>query len=168
MKQELLDLGVDTKYQGRVEYGFSLSDRYAPAITVFLSPSSATEALSLNSDTADWVLAAVKKLDALGRLHKGWDSYGGLPISAEARRVTFDALEWLKCRPLPIPQVVLGSNGDVSLEWRAKGRELELGFGESGKVGYVKVDPQGEIEEGEEEKEVRTKLASLTSWLTGG
>src|SRR6267142_667268 len=98
MKHDLFDIGVTTNSSTATEYRFQLANSWNPdaaLISFHLSPF-ATEALSLSSDTADWVIEAVKKLNALGQLNRGWDSYGGSPISAAARRVTFDALEWLK------------------------------------------------------------------------
>src|SRR5580692_4082792 len=43
-------------------------------------------------DRSGWVFEAAKKLEALGRLQPGWDSYGGLPLLPEAKRLTHQVL----------------------------------------------------------------------------
>src|SRR5712691_9273818 len=77
--------------------------------------------LLLRGTTAPWVIDAAKKLEALGRLPTGWDSYGGLPLDSDAKNLTVSALGWLEDKNLPVPAVVLGSAGTVQLEWRVKG-----------------------------------------------
>lgn len=81
-------------------------------VQVFLPDTSSTPSLNLTR-TADWVLEAVTRLEALGALQHGWDSYGGHPLSPEARAVTVRALRWLDKEDLPTPSVVLGSGGTV-------------------------------------------------------
>ncbi len=116
---------------------------------------------------AGWVLEAAKKLEALGRLPAGWDSYGGLPLRHEVREMTVRVLDRLKVTSLPVPTVALGSNGTVHLEWEAQGRELELGLGAGATVGYVKVGPDGEIDEGQADAG-NQEILRLTRWLMGG
>jgi hypothetical protein len=169
MISDLAEFTVATKYSPPINYGMTLSSATTagfavhPLISVIL-PSAF---LPLTGDTAPWVLEAVKKLDAIGKLRRGWDSYDGLPLSAGAKRMTFDALEWLKGQNLPVPAVVLGSSGTVNLEWRTNGKELELelGLGEGGAIEYVKVDAQGEMEEGVESAAIEERLRTLTDWL---
>ena len=128
-----------------------------------------SDALDLREGAAAyWAFEAAKKLENLGALRQNWDSYGGLPLSPTAKRITFDALGWLKNQDLPVPAVVLGSAGTVHLEWRSKGRELEIGFGPAETIEFVKIDNQGHIEEGEADAEIRQRLRLLTSWLMNG
>ena len=153
------------------DYGISLCsvgairDDSVPIIDVQLRSATSSNALALDANTAVWVFEAVKKLEKLSHLERNWDSYDGLPLSPESRIITFDVLGWLKNQDLPVPSVVLGSNGTVHLEWRLKGKELELGFDGPRAMQYVKVSAEGNIDEGEENAELREKLCVLTSWL---
>jgi hypothetical protein len=121
--------------------------------------------LVLSGSTASWVLDAAKKLEALGKLPAGWDSYGGLPLDSNAKKLTVSVLGWLGGNDLPVPAVVLGSAGTVQLEWRAKGKELEVELGKDNAVEFVKVYPNGDIEEGEEKANLPQRLRGLTRWL---
>jgi hypothetical protein len=129
---------------------------------------STSNALALDADTAAWVFEAAKKLDSLGKLRRNWDSYDGLPLSPGAKRITFDALGWLKHQDLPVPAVVLGSGGTVHLEWYSNGKELELGFGESNRMEFCKIDSHGHVEEGDEDQDICSTLTILTEWLRIG
>ncbi len=124
--------------------------------------------LLLRGTTAPWVIDAAKKLEALGRLPTGWDSYGGLPLDSHAKTLTVSALGWLEDKNLPVPAVVLGSAGTVQLEWRVKGRELEIELGKNETVEFVKLAPEGVVEEGEEKTNLPQRLRSLTWWLLYG
>jgi hypothetical protein len=126
------------------------------------------DALILSGCTAPWVIDAAKKLEALGKLSKGWDSYGGLPLNLNARKLTVSSLGWLEDKNLPVPAVVLGSAGTVQLEWTMKGRELEIELGKDDGIEFLKVQPTGETEEGEEKINVPQRLRGLTSWLLNG
>lgn len=124
--------------------------------------------LSLTGSSAAWVYEAAKKLEALGRLRAGWDSYGGRPLSRNSRELTVNVLGWLSSDDLPTPAVVLGSEGDVHLEWRAEGRELEVELGNGGKMAFVKVYPNGNIEEREGQASLPLELRGLAWWLMHG
>ena len=124
--------------------------------------------LVLSGSTASWVIDAAKKLEVLGRLPAGWDSYGGLSLDSNAKKLTVSVLGWLGGNELPVPAVVLGSGGTVQLEWRAKGRELEIELRKDNAIEFVKVDPKGDIEEGEERANLPQRLRGLTWWLLHG
>jgi hypothetical protein len=124
--------------------------------------------LTFNGSTAAWVFEAAKKLEALGRLRPGWDSYGGLSLNPDARTLTVNVLGWLASNELPTPAVVLGSEGGVHLEWRVKGRELEVELGHGQSIAFVKVHPDGQVEEGEERANLPQELRRLTWWLMHG
>ncbi len=124
--------------------------------------------LILSGSSAPWVMDAAKKLEALGKLPPGWDSYGGLTLDANARRLTVSALGWLGNQDLPVPAVVLGSGGSVQLEWKAKGRELDIELGKNETIQFVKVKEGGDILEGEEKAHLPQKLRDLTWWLLSG
>jgi hypothetical protein len=122
------------------------------------------ETLALDA-VAPWVLSAVKKLERLGDLREGWDSHGGRPLRAEAKNATVRAIGFLHRTRLPIPGVVLASDGGVSLEWRSRGKELEVEVGEDGTFEYVQSETGGQISEGHVEKYDQDKLRFLADWL---
>jgi hypothetical protein len=119
----------------------------------------------LSGHTAGWVVAAAKKLDALGRFRANWDSYGGLPLQPGAKALTLRALDCLRLSELPTPAVVLGSGGTVQLEWHNRQKELDLELRDDDTVEYVKVQPDGHMEEGEATKDLALKLRELAQWL---
>jgi hypothetical protein len=123
--------------------------------------------LVLHGSSAPWVIDAAKKLEAIGRLSTGWDSYGGAPLDPDAKRLTVNALGWLENDYLPVPAVVLGSSGSVQLEWRANGRELEVELDKNG-IEFVKIHADSTIEEGEEKANLPQELQRLTWWLMHG
>jgi hypothetical protein len=125
--------------------------------------------LHLTRKTADWVVEAVKQLEAIGRLRNGWDSYGGLPLNLEVKNFVVGVLRSLETDNLPTPAVVLCSPGTVQLEWRALGgKELEIELKEGGIIEFVKVSPQGDVQGGLAQSNVFGELANLTSWLQHG
>jgi hypothetical protein len=137
---------------------------YQPDMQILYSAAGSLDTLALCGDTADWVIEAAQKLEVLGRFRVGWDSYGGLPLRQMAKSLTIRVLHYLCEDELPVPAVVLGSAGTVQLEWKAKGKELEIELGENDTMEFVKVSPGGDIEEGEAMVDP-AKLHDLTSWL---
>lgn len=116
------------------------------------------------ADLSAWLAAAVKKLESLGRLQKGWDSHGGRPLNSQARGLTVHTLGRLNKYPLPVPAVALDNNGCVQIEWKVGGRELDLDVGDRD-IGYVKYDQDGSVQEGLADEGDDEELNSLTNWL---
>ena len=117
------------------------------------------------SRSHDWVLQAARKLEVIGRLKYNWDSYGALPLNTQARQFTVQVLRWLGDEDLPPPAVVLESDGTIQMEWRAKGKELDVGLVNGDRIEYVKVDANGDVGEGAEQIRPVSKLRELTGWL---
>lgn len=136
-----------------------------PTVQIIYSEDSSLSMINLSGDTADWVIEAAKKLEALARFRKGWDSYGGLPLKPRAKELTLQVLRWLRKDELPVPAVALVSGGTVQLEWRIKEKELEVELRDNDTIEFVKVNSDGGIEEGEAEKDLSSELHNLTSWL---
>ena len=132
------------------------------------STSVTMDALTLGHETANWVIAATRKLDKLGRLGPNWDSYGGLPLSPESRSVVVAVLRWLEREDLPTPAVVLGSAGNVQFEWRGKGKELDVDIRGGNQVEFMKLTPSGRIEEGQVSKNLEGRLRDLSQWFLHG
>src|SRR5580765_7878617 len=91
----------------------------------------------------------LKRIDALRRLQRGWDSHDGLPLSADGHRIALDFLTGIRHHDLPVPRVVLASGGTLQFEWRLNSKELEIGCGESSTLEYVKVAAKSNVEEGQ-------------------
>jgi hypothetical protein len=153
MIQELQDLGM------------TINGRSSRPITTAHLAMTSTCYISLNNRTADWVLEAAKKLEALGRLRPGWDSYGGVPLKRGTKELTLRILDWLGTADLPVPAVVLGSGGTVQLEWRTKGKELDVELRDNNTIEFVKVYQAGNIEEGETADNLSAKVHDLSRWL---
>lgn len=127
--------------------------------------------LPLRGQVALWVIATVQKLESLGRLRHGWDSYDGLPLNSEARSRTVETIRSLERTPehanLPVPTVVLNSGGTVGLEWEQAGRELEIDIGADDELVYVTCDTDGKIKEGQVNKDAHF-LNTLIRWFLSG
>lgn len=168
LQLDLKSRGVTTQFTAPTsEYSIVFSDLGARITLPF---SSTTGALAFDAETADWVFAAARKLENIAKLKRNWDSYDGLPLSPVARQTTYDALDWLKHRDLPVPAVVLGSAGTVHLEWYFQGKELEIGFENDGTVEYCKIENDGRADEGQEKQnyEIKKRLMQLAKWLGNG
>jgi hypothetical protein len=144
----------------------AVTDDY-PAVLGFASTGATTSgnALFLSNQTANWVFEAAKRLDSLVRLQPGWDSHGGVALRADTKQLTLDVINWLKSERLPVPAVVLGSGGTIHLEWRKRGKELEVGIGERPGLDFIMVYPDGDIEEGQAKHQLPSRVRDLTSWL---
>ena len=114
---------------------------------------------------APWVFLAVCKLETLESRKEGWDSYGGLPLQSDARELTVHTIKQLGGENLPVPSVVLGSDGTVQLEWRKGGRELDLDLTDKDRIEFVKCDPNGEMEDGFTDSQSSVQLRRLATWL---
>jgi hypothetical protein len=133
-----------------------------------LSITNTTSSFLVIHGSYGWVFDAAKKLQALSMLPPGWDSYGGLPLRPEAREMAARVLDKLQTRPMPVPNVALGSEGNVHLEWRSTGRELEVELGNGTTIDYLKVGPEGDMEEGKTDFLDPQRLANLAGWLVRG
>jgi hypothetical protein len=125
-----------------------------------------TSRSTVELDTAaPWVFGAVRRLESLGRLQHGWDSHRGRPLKPKAKDLTIQTIQWLNREDLPVPNVALGSDGTVQLEWRVGGKELDIDVGDGDVVEYVKYDRQGNTEEGRVEQNTPDELCGLAQWL---
>jgi hypothetical protein len=154
-----------------LEMGTAQTNRYLPKCHVAdsVSITNTTSSFLVIHGRYGWVFDAAKKLQALSVLPKGWDSYGGLPLRPEAREMAARVLDELQARPMPVPNVALGSEGNVHLEWRSTGRELEVELGDGTSIEYLKVGPDGDIvEEGKTDFLDSQRLENLAGWLVRG
>ncbi len=106
-------------------------------------------------------------LDQLKELTRGWDGYEAIPINptiiAEARAFIgeFGAL-------FPgAPQVVPMSKGRLQFEWHRGNRTLEIEFGESSGIHYLKWDSDLGIDEEDIVSTTdRRAIATVLGWFS--
>ena len=125
----------------------------------------ASSEVPANGPAASWVAEAQRKLDQLRRLPRGWDSHDGLPLQPEIGTAAQHVLDRLRDQDLPIPAVVLGSGGTVQLEWRQGGKELELEIEGPDSCTFLRVYPDGHMEEGTIQDDLASGVRRLTRWL---
>jgi hypothetical protein len=113
-------------------------------------------------------LARQRTWDSLSRLPQGWDSYGGTPLLHATRLRVDRFLGFIQHRDLPDPEIAIGSSGDVNVEWRFNGRELEVGIRHVGELEFVKVDERGAVSEGRFNDDVPEEWTPLFDWLSHG
>jgi hypothetical protein len=163
------ELGV-TVHASRRAIGPSAAQPAPPTLSPFGQRNATTLGVInfVGALASSWVFEAAKKLQALGKLRPGWDSHGGLPLKQESKDLTLQVLDQLGEEELPVPSVILGSGGHVSLAWRKKGRELDVELLGGNAIDYVKVSPDGEIEEGKDSASPGGALRGLAGWLLHG
>lgn len=76
--------------------------------------------------TPSWLNRARAKLDELGQLQAGWDSYGAKQVSSLARFAAFELLRQTATRATPAPALIPTSEGLVQIEWHTRGIDLEV------------------------------------------
>ncbi|MBI2195029.1 MAG: hypothetical protein HYU36_23860 [Planctomycetes bacterium] len=116
----------------------------------------------------DWLVETLKKIERLSQLSANWDSYGAQPVKAEILGLSIRLLGSLEGESLPNPLVSAGSAGTVDFEWQFQGRELEVEILDQDRVEYLKVYPDGRMEEGEISPNFPDGLRRLIRWLLHG
>jgi hypothetical protein len=90
---------------------------------------------------------SLQRLDALSRLERDWDSYGGLPLTETAlsradavmRKAVKLFGEALGDRAAPYTVMPI-ADGGVSIEWRGPQGTLNLDIGPSGALSYLLIE----------------------------
>ena len=146
----------------RLRHGLANSYQSLSTVGIFCQQPSAVTTVSLNlTNVAPWVRIAARKLASLEVHKEGWDSYGGHALTPRARDITVQVLGWLNSEELPVPAVVLGSGGTVQLEWRTRGRKLDVDLGEGEEIEFFMIDQEGHIDEGQTERDFPDRLRTL-------
>lgn len=118
--------------------------------------------------TQPWLLETLRSIQRVVMLPANWDSYGSLPPQPDAVEAVFRALDDLKDLPLPPAIVVPVSGGGLQLEWRVSGRELEIEILPDGSSGFLVIQDQRPIAEGDLPSNSNQKLKALSYWLVHG
>lgn len=98
----------------------------------------------MTDSTPAWLGRARSQLEELGRLQPGWDSYGARPISAMARKATYELLQQLASPRTPQPALVPTSDGSIQIEWHTKGIDLEIRVLSTTRVSVYLEDAHGQ------------------------
>ena len=152
----------------RIFLGVTYPDRVQPLRNEQRAPDTKMGNVYAITDAPPWLLATFQKLQEVAQLKKGWDSYGGLPLRQDIRIFAVELLRCIEGKDLQTPAVVLGSAGNVQFEWSSGGRELEIEVVSPNAFEYLKIFPNGEMEEGEVAFEFRDQLQQLMHWLKTG
>src|SRR5438094_720084 len=122
----------------------------------------------INTTTPAWLVESFKKVSRLAELTDNWDSYGAKPPEPAIIDFAIRILGWLEDEKLEIPSIAPTARGTIHFEWSNKGRELEVEVGSDGQFNYLKVFPDGSMEEKESELASPAKIRRLTQWLIKG
>lgn len=83
----------------------------------------------IQSLAAAWLRESINRVETLTTLRAGWDSYDGLPVSAEAAIQAVSFLVSNAHAELARPAIVPQADGGVQIEWHRGGLDLEISFG---------------------------------------
>jgi hypothetical protein len=113
-----------------------------------------------------WQVEAVKRILGFKKLSENWDSYGSKPPSEAAIN---KAIEFVLTVPSEKfqPRILPVSGGAVQLEWRKRGRGLQVEFLPDGTNEYLLIEDGNPIDDGKVLPYINALLVrSLLSWLT--
>ncbi len=139
-----------------LQESFAVS-KIAESATVFTVP---TEGIP------SWIRRTVPQLLRLSSLNVNWDSYGGIAPSLEKLEAVIDLLCYTEIDTFPEPVVVPGSNGEIQLEWYLGNRELEIEFGSTGRLEFLRTDNESGSEDEGVVEDLDT-LRRLLMWVVG-
>jgi hypothetical protein len=80
----------------------------------------------VSEPVVSWRDAVLSRLDDLVKLPRGWDGYGGEPVSFLYASYALRLLEAVCKDDAPEPQIVPGSSGDLQIEWHTPRGDVEL------------------------------------------
>jgi hypothetical protein len=73
-----------------------------------------------------WRDVAIRRLQELVALEKGWDGYQAPPVRFEIAYFTLDMLRAVCPNDVSAPQLVPATHGDLQVEWHYPAGEIEL------------------------------------------
>lgn len=111
-----------------------------------------------------WLKDAQDELHKLKELPENWDSYGSSRIKDKAVKTTANLLVDTAKFGMPKPYIFPVSGGGLQLEWQQGNKELEIEILPNGKIEYLKVNENGEMEEGEI---LELDIWRLVKWFRG-
>jgi hypothetical protein len=94
-----------------------------------------------------WMQAINERFDELTSLPRGWDGYGGNPVSFSVAQFAGQLLKQLYVHQLRIPSLVPGGDGSLQIEWHLNGFDIELDVLAPYKVFATRFDCNTEVED---------------------
>jgi hypothetical protein len=96
---------------------------------------------------AEWVAAALERIEELTALARGWDGYDAKPIDAT---VAVQAVRFVLDHAypsVPQPAIVPSADGGIQIEWHRGGIDLEVSISDHESTVYVEDHETGTSEE---------------------
>ena len=103
---------------------------------------------TLRQPAAEWVRAAINRIELLTSLRPGWDSYGAAAVGARAATAAVRFLLDHAYPEVAAPSIVPLANGGLQVEWHRGGVDVEISFFDGDGEVYVENLETGENEEG--------------------
>jgi hypothetical protein len=103
--------------------------------------------LQVQEPAAEWIRPAVKRIEDLTGLARGWDSYDARSVSAENALAAVRFLLDNAYRELSEPAIVPLPDGGIQVEWHRGGLDVEIAFSEEESGIYVEDHEHGETVE---------------------
>lgn len=118
-------------------------------------------------DGSQWHLDTLGRVFELTFLREDWNSYGSPPISSQAIDMALTVvMESLRTGwRLPEPEVVPTSEGGVVFIWEHQEHELELDLMPDGRIGYLLVQEDDPVSEGETDY-AWDEVEGLLQWVS--
>ncbi|QUS56358.1 hypothetical protein [Pseudovibrio brasiliensis] len=108
------------------------------------------------------VRALQSRMNELCALEKGWDGYGGQPVSHHRMSFGANLLGSICSENTPTPSLVPGSDGTVQIEWHENFCDIELDILDAFEVSVYCHDIKDNIEE---EFDLSSDFSALAKWI---
>lgn len=110
-----------------------------------------------------WLMDLKRRFDELTELPRGWDGYGGRPVSFTCAQFAANLLERLFQEGVPAPSLVPGGDGTLQFEWHRNLYDVEVDVLGPYDVVAVRRDlVTGRVEE----LELTADFTPLSDWIS--
>mgnify|MGYP003382453135 CR=1 FL=1 len=135
---------------------------FIPATTSASSFTARQVRVRVHHPRSEWIAALSERFDELTALPKGWDGYGGLPVSFGCAQFAAHLVERLYDPSIPAPNLVPGSDGTVQIEWHRNGYDVEIDV----TAPYEVVAYRHDLVSGnDEEVALQTDFTQIADWI---
>jgi hypothetical protein len=103
--------------------------------------------IQVTQPAADWVRAALDRIQDLTTLAPGWDGYAARAIDAT---VAVEAVRWVLDHAYPTvpqPAIVPSADGGIQIEWHRGGVDFEVAINEVESTVYLEDHETADIQE---------------------
>lgn len=123
--------------------------------------------LNVEQPAADWLRAAIRRVEDLTALAPGWDGYGAKAIDAGVALQVVSFLLDHAYRTLPEPAIVPLADGGLQIEWHHNGVDLEIAFSDDEAAVFLE-DHQTGLTEERPVDEASAVFSNVMGRLTAG